>query len=64
MSNLTKYAIAVSADPRVYAVFERKLEGCDQDKVDKVLALVHNLLNEGKSLHRAMADALESFRLV
>lgn len=63
MANLTKYSLAKQVDPRVYAIFEKKLEGCDKDKVDKVVNRVDTLAKEGKSLQRAMADALYEFRL-
>lgn len=64
MTNLTNYNLAKQCDPRVFAIFERKLEGCDKDKLDKVLQRVDTLTNSGKTLQRAMADALYEFRLV
>lgn len=63
MVNLTKYALAKQVDPRVFAVFEKKLASCDQEKVDKVLNRVDTIAKSGKSLQRAMADALEEFKL-
>ena len=61
--SLTKYQLASKVDPRVYEIFERKVEGCDQEKLDKVLARVDTLNQQGKSLQRAMADALSEFKL-
>ena len=63
MANLTKYNLAKQCDPRVYAIFEKKVAGCDQEKLDKVLTKVDNLVREGKSLQRAMADALYEYKL-
>lgn len=63
MANLTKYELAGKVDPRVYELFEDRLEGCDQEKVDKVLARVDTLHQQGKSLQRAMADAIHEFKL-
>lgn len=60
---MTKYELAGKVDPRVYEIFEDRLEGCDQEKQDKVLARVEVLNNQGKSLQRAMADALQEFKL-
>lgn len=64
MANLTKYSLASKVDPRVYEIFERRLESSDQEKVDKVLARVDTLHREGKSLQRAMADVLQEFKLI
>lgn len=60
---MTKYQLAKQVDPRVYSVFENKVSSCDQEKLDKVLARVDTLFSEGKSLQRAMADALFEFKL-
>jgi len=61
---MTKYELAKKVDPRVYGVFESKLKGCDQEKLDKVLQRVDTLSKAGKQLERAMADALQEFKLV
>lgn len=61
---MTKYQLATQVDPRVWDVFGRKIEGHDQEKIDKVINLVDSLHKEGKSLTRAMADALAEFKLV
>ena len=53
----------VLVDPRVWEVFGRKIEGIEQDKLDRVINLVDSLHKEGKSLNRAMADALMEFKL-
>lgn len=63
MANLTKYELANRVDPRIYEIFERRVEGCDQEKLDKVLERVDTLHKAGKQLERAMADALTEFRL-
>lgn len=60
---MTKYQLAKQVDPRVYAVFESKLTGCDQEKLDKILARVDTIAQSGKTLQRAMADALYEYKL-
>ena len=60
---MTKYQLAKQVDPRVWAVFESKIAGLEQEKLDKVLAKVDTLHSEGKSLQRAMADALYEYKL-
>jgi hypothetical protein len=60
---MTKYELAGKADPRVWEIFESKIEGIEQEKLDKVLSKIDNLVSQGKSLHRAMADALQEYKL-
>lgn len=60
---MTKYQLAKQVDPRVYAIFEQRVAGLEQEKLDKVLAKVDTLNREGKSLQRAMADALYEYKL-
>ena len=61
--NLTRYSLAGLINPRVYATFEKLTKGCDEEKIKTIISKVDSNIKEGKRPERALADALETFKL-
>ena len=60
---MSLYSILNRADIKVAQVFQKLTVGVDKEKLDKVVTIIEALEKTGKSLERAMADALETYKL-
>jgi len=52
-----------SVDPRIADVFAKLIKDCDAEKLQRIDEEIKALKAQGKTTARAMADALETFKL-
>ena len=60
---MSLYTVLSRADNRVANVFQKLTVGVDKERMEKVTATIEALEKTGKSVERAMADALETYKL-
>lgn len=61
--NTGLYHLYNRCDQRVAEVFDKLTKNCDKEKLVKVIEAVLLYERDGKTVERAMADALETYKL-
>lgn len=60
---MNEYALAKLVSPAVFAVYEKFTKKVNGDKKNEIRELVAKLVFEGKKPERALADALETYKM-